>query len=482
MTPERWQQIKAWFDELADLTPAARQPLVEQLTRTDASLCRAVQSLLAVADEPESGLRAPIRQAQAELAAEAAAELVGQAIGPYRVLRELGRGGMGAVYLAARDDGEFKQQVALKVIKRGMDTEAVRRRFLTERQILADLKHPHIAQLLDGGTTRDGLPYFVMEYVEGEPIDRYCDARQLGLNERLRLFLQVCATVQYAHGKLVVHRDLKPDNILVTTPDDTETGAPKLLDFGIAKLLTPDTNGANSVLQGERPMTPAYASPEQARGEHIGTASDVYALGVVLYELLTGQRPYQLTDLSEAEIKRVICEHEPARPSAVASDGKRRRELAGDLDNIVLKALRKEASERYSSVEQLAADISRYLAEQPVMARPATMRYRAGKFMRRHRAAQSHAAGIKSPAGQLRRVLLRAARIYFGAKRREHGRSSQQMPLRYGIAHRGRSIRRKRRCSSSRTIARRSSSTRNTSPWPASRSCRRGRLPMPAGW
>ena len=332
-------------------------------------------------------------------------------IGAYRILRRIGQGGMGAVYLAERDTGEFKQQVAIKLIKRGMDSEFVVRRFLSERQILAALNHPNIARLLDGGTTADGRPYFVMEYIEGRPITQYADEQQLSTVERLQLFQKVCAAIHYAHQNLVIHRDIKPSNILVTAD-----GIPKLLDFGIAKLLNPElaAHTIEATAVAVRLMTPEYASPEQVKGEAITTASDVYSLGVLLYELLTGHRPYRISNRTPLEVARVVCEEEPQRPSTVVgrvetyplADGtgtiqvtpetisrtrdsnpeKLRRRLAGDLDNIVLMAMRKEPARRYASVDQLANDIRRHLEGRPVIARKDTLTYRTAKFVRRHRA------------------------------------------------------------------------------------------------
>ncbi len=334
-------------------------------------------------------------------------------IGPYRLLRELGHGGMGTVFLAARADEQFEKRVALKVV-RGSDSEEVIRFFRRERQILAGLEHPNIARLLDGGTTDDGLPYFVMEHVEGEPIDRYCDERKLAIPERLKLFEEACSAVQYAHRSLVVHRDLKPGNILVTGE-----GIPKLLDFGIAKLLNPGVAGGGS---GETivAMTPEYASPEQVRGRALTTATDVYSLGVILYELLTGQRPYRVKSTAHIEVLKAVCEEEPQRPStAVGRTGERRqpdgtvsttpeelgrlrddspqrlkKRLQGDLDAIVLAALQKEPTQRYASVEALSADIRRYLDRRPITARKAGRIYRAGKYVGRHRLGVAAAATI----------------------------------------------------------------------------------------
>jgi serine/threonine-protein kinase len=328
----------------------------------------------------------------------------GRLVGPYRILGELGRGGMGTVYLAARADGAFEQDVALKLVKRGMDSEAILERFRRERQIVARLEHPHIARLLDGGASEDGQPYFAMECVRGTPLTEYCDARRLAVGERLRLFEQACGAVQYAHGRLVVHRDLKPSNILVT-----EDGELKLLDFGIAKLLTEEGTGVATALtrEGAPPLTPEYAAPEQFRDEPVTTAADVYALGVVLYELLAGRRPHEragkapsIADAPEpdrpsaAVVRRVEVSRgdnaaERVEPETVAAarsttPERLRRMLAGDLDTIVLQALRFEPVRRYSSAGAMAEDLRRYRVGLPVTARPDTMRYRMAKFVRRH--------------------------------------------------------------------------------------------------
>ncbi len=338
-------------------------------------------------------------------------------IGGYRIVRELGRGGMGVVYLARKDDDRFQRTVAIKIVKRGMDTEDIVRRFETERQVLAAMDHPNIARLLDGGTTEDGRPYFVVEHIEGRPIDKYCDEQRLSIGERLKLFCKVCSAVHYAHQNLVVHRDIKPGNILVT-----KDGEPKLLDFGIAKLLNPGFSPVthDPTSPSLRLMTPEYASPEQVRGEIVGTASDVYSLGVLLFELLTGHRPYRLRTRLQAEVERIICEVEPERPSTAISKvedvpgatgtttvtpelvaGTRekrperlRRRLEGDIDNIVLMALRKEPRWRYQSALQFADDIKNHLEGRPVLARRPTVIYRAAKFVRRNRYGVSAAAAI----------------------------------------------------------------------------------------
>lgn len=336
------------------------------------------------------------------------AAIVGQQIGSYKVIRELGRGGMGTVYLAARADESFHKQVALKVIKRGMDSDAIVRRFVMERQILANLDHPNIARLIDGGTTTDGLPYFVLEYVEGLNIKRYCDEHKLNTTERLNLFRRVCEAVTFAHQNLIVHRDLKPSNIIVT-----QDGTPKLLDFGIAKLLSGSSPAEGTMTIG-RVLTPEYASPEELRGLPVNTRSDVYSLGVLLYELLIGRRPFIFETRSPEDAARWITSTQPLKPSVAltridanreagaakdhspapatisrtrdATIDKLRRRLAGDLDNILLKALRKEPERRYASVQEFSEDIRRHLKGLPVLARPDTFSYRASKFVTRHKA------------------------------------------------------------------------------------------------
>ncbi len=306
---------------------------------------------------------------------------VGQRIGPYRVERLLGQGGMGAVYLAARVDEFEMRRVALKVFRRGTSSGELELRFHHERQILARLDHPNIAKLLDGGMTDDGIPYFVMDYVEGEPIDRYCRQHRLGIRRCLELFRKVCSAVHRAHQNLVVHRDIKPANILVGAD-----GEPKLLDFGIAKPLDADGSTA-TVLRatGDQPMTVAYASPEQIDNKAITTAGDVYSLGVVLYEILTGLRPYRTVSSGIVELAQAIRKQRPRKPSIAAEPGKHRRRLAGDLDSIVLTALRKDPNHRYPSVEKLSADIRRHLEGLPVTSRKPTFAYVASKFIRRHK-------------------------------------------------------------------------------------------------
>jgi len=327
--------------------------------------------------------------------------LIGRNVGPYQITAEIGRGGMGAVYRALRIDGEFDAAVAIKIVRHGMSSGLILGRFRTERQIQARLGHPNITRLLDGGTTADGLTYFVMEYIEGHPLTNYCDSRQLSITDRLKLFRKICDAVSYAHQNLIVHRDLKPDNILVTAD-----GTPKLLDFGIAKILDVPADGSEPTMTMVRMGTPAYSSPEQILGEPVGVATDVYSLGVILYELLTGKRPYRLDSLGWEESARIVCERDATRPSSVVSskadsadeteqisfarrttvDGLRKR-LAGDLDNIVSVALRKEPARRYRSVDQLSEEIQNHLEGRPVKARGDSIVYKASKLVGRHKLA-----------------------------------------------------------------------------------------------
>lgn len=382
MDPARLQAVEAIFHAALDVEPSRLEQLLDDRCAGDASLRRDVESLLAAHRRSGSFIDTPIATLDARLfEVDEPDRLVGQTIGHWEIVKRVGSGGMGAVYLARRADRQYEQQVALKLIKRGMDTDAVLRRFRNERQILAGFDHPNIARLLDGDTTADGLPYFVMEYVEGLSIDEYCDRQALGVTGRLQLFRQVCAAVSYAHRHAVIHRDLKCSNILVG--DD---GMPKLLDFGIARLLQAgDAQESPATMLEQRVLTPEYASPEHLRGEPVTTASDVYSLGVVLYRLLTGQLPHRLKAQSVDDMARTVGQTEPQRPSAVVEAGCG-RPLRGDLDKIVLMALRKEPERRYPSVEQFSEDIRRHLESLPVLARADTFAYRAGKFVRRNTA------------------------------------------------------------------------------------------------
>jgi serine/threonine protein kinase len=384
MTADRWRQVKNVFQAALERAPEARVPFLDEACGEDRELRREVESLLAARGEAGDFLSKPVLPAATE------PDVVGRRIGPYRVLGRIGYGGMGVVYRAVRDDDVFHKTVALKIVHGGATPEHMRR-LAQERQILARLQHPNIATILDGGTTDEGQPFLVMEYVEGAPIDTYCSIRSLGTRERLEIFRTVCGAVHYAHQNLVVHRDLKPQNILVTAD-----GQPKLLDFGIAKLLAAGVDPDEAPTATLLPMmTPDYASPEQVRGQPVTTASDVYSLGVVLYELLTGRRPYTVRADSLDEIVRAVCDTEPELPSAAVRTGSvdatqshaLPSELTGDLDTIVLKALRKEPSRRYLSALELSDDVHRHLAGLPVLARKDTLRYRVGKFAGRHRTA-----------------------------------------------------------------------------------------------
>ena len=435
MTPDNWDRAKELFEAALELDSSQRASFLAENCREE-SLRQQVEKLLinyeeasSFLDDPAFNPTSPAPNGGAEIREEEASRLhpksrellatatsaesedpmVGRHLGAYKLVRRIGQGGMAAVFLAVRADDEYQKEVAVKLVQPGLDSRDLLNRFRNERQTLAGLDHPNIVKLLDGGSTAEGLPFLVMDYVEGSPIDEYCDQHKLSVDERLHLFDKVCAAVQYAHQRMVIHRDLKPSNILVVAD-----GTPKLLDFGIAKVLNPEPSAQGSLVTqtGTRCMTPAYASPEQMRGKSVTPATDIYSLGVVLYELLTGHRPYRLTQHTPAEMERAICEQEPEPPSAAvnrvesdtSSDGtkvtktpelvsqtregqpdKLRRRLRGDLDNIVLKALQKEPKRRYGSVEELARDIDRHLQHLPVKARPNTPAYRVSKFVQRHK-------------------------------------------------------------------------------------------------
>ncbi|MBL8293764.1 MAG: protein kinase [Bryobacterales bacterium] len=381
MNAQEWAQAKEILYAALELPADERQEYLEQACQGRPELLAEISSL--VEAHAASSL---LNTMGWDSEPREATMPPGTKIGPYAVVEELGRGGMGAVYLALRDDGLYQQQVAIKVVKRGLDSDFILRRFHYERQILAFLNHPYIATMLDGGTTEDGRPYFVMEYVTGQPIVDYVKEQKLNREQRLRLFCQVCEAVAYAHRNLIVHRDLKPANIFVT-PD----GTPRLLDFGVATLTVPDLQASLSTARtvSNRMLTPSYASPEQFRGEQVTTTSDIYSLGAILYEILTGVRAHRIEVGSYDEIYRVICEQEVLRPSLAVRGGSPMAlssgELRGDLDRIILKALHKEASRRYQSVDQLVEDIGRYLAGRPVRAQDDSWAYRASKFISRHR-------------------------------------------------------------------------------------------------
>lgn len=403
MTPQRWHKLKEIISCALELEEEAREAYLVEACKEDKELLKEARSLLRAYHEPGA-----LDQSLANITSAAFGRFEGfkgKQIGSYKIIRELGYGGMGSVYLAKRADRQYDQRVALKLLRSGFALKEQTRRFLAERQILAALDHENIARLLDGGVTEHGQPYFVMEFVEGEAIDRYCDKRRLSLRQRLQLFLTVCNAVQYAHRKLIVHRDIKPSNILVN-----RDGKVKLLDFGIAKIIdeeAPFSDSAPSTRTGLLPLTPSYASPEQVRGHTVSTASDIYQMGIVLYELLAGRRPYEVAGRSPGQIETIICEDPPTRPSMALSktasvteetktDPSRiararrttikqlQKQLGDDLDTIVLKALAKEPERRYESIEQLSGDLKRYLAGEPVSAHPDSWMYRAGKFVRRH--------------------------------------------------------------------------------------------------
>jgi serine/threonine protein kinase len=401
-------QIRQTFEAALERPDRDRAAYLRLACARDDELRREVESLLASHGESGDFLNNPVASFDSTLfypEDDTTEYPPGYHVGPYQLEKRVGRGGMGSVWMATRFDSDFKMKFAVKLVKRGMDTTEILRRFRLERQVLASLDHPNIARLVDGGSTPDGLPYLVMEYVEGTRIDQYCEARQMSITDRLKLFRSVCSAVQYAHQNLVVHRDIKASNILVTAE-----GIPKLLDFGIAKLLRTEfsTLGAAETRADLRPMTLDYASPEQVRGEPITTATDVYSLGVLLYKLLTGKFPYGDTGRSPAALQTAICEREPIKPSAViltdtkssipaatqkievgeeTRDKARRRlkrKLRGDLDTIILMALRKEPRRRYASAEQFSADVRQYLEGHPVRARSNTFGYRTAKFVRRN--------------------------------------------------------------------------------------------------
>jgi len=414
--PARWQQIEKILDEALDKDPAAREEYVQAACGDDDDLRESVLKMLKASGDSEkfleSGGGGELQNALAKMAAvvedDDSEKEEMQTVGPYRLIRKLGRGGMGQVYLAVRDDEAFKRYVAIKVIRRGMDTEDILKRFRVERQILASLTHPGIARLLDGGATDEGVSYFVMEYVDGETVDKYCNDNRLSLEDRLQLFVKICEAVHYAHQNLIVHRDLKPGNILITREGDV-----KLLDFGIAKFLNPDLTGYTLPMTRTelRVMTPEYASPEQVRGNSLTTASDVYQLGILMYELLTGHRPFTFETQARGEIEKIILEQAPEKPSTIISRveelpaakssltpetvslqrrtplDRLRKQLTGDLDHIVLMALRKETDRRYQSADQLLQDIQNYLAGKPVSAQADTISYRTRKFVQRNKAA-----------------------------------------------------------------------------------------------
>jgi serine/threonine protein kinase/Tfp pilus assembly protein PilF len=404
MTPERWQKIESVFQTAVELSPKDRSAYVEIACAGEPGLRNEVEKLLMSFDSAENFIESPVWTDSMMLNSSAKKDLSdsfnenlahnqvpdysGQQIGPYRLVEEIGRGGMGAVYLADRADGEFRQRVAIKLIKRGMDSDYIIRRFRHERQILASFEHPFIARLLDGGTTKDGVPYFVMEYIDGETLYNYCDSKQLGIRERLKIFQKICSAIDYAHTKQIIHRDIKPSNILIS-----RNSTPKLLDFGIAKILDPNLihESVNPTASMLRMMTPDYASPEQVRGDDVTRSSDIYSLGILLYELVTGHRPYNFAGRALHEISRVICDVMPEPPSSViqnsknllpkysasktsflearsTTDGELEKLLQDGLDDIVMKAVAKLPSHRYSSASDFSKDVSRFMSGEKLQA------------------------------------------------------------------------------------------------------------------
>lgn len=388
MDAARWQQVKTLLGEALDLPRADRATFLDRACAGDASLRAEVDSLLAANDDADGFLEtSPVVPVSGLVDAAAPPSRIGLRVGAYAIVEEIASGGMGEVYRAVRADDQFRKQVAVKLLRPGLDAAFVLDRFRAERQILASLDHPNIARLIDGGVSGDGVPYFVMELIDGVPIDGYCETQRLSVAARIELFRAVCEAVHYAHQRLVVHRDIKPSNILVAAD-----GTPKLLDFGIARLVDEGESAptAPRTMTEFRALTPEYASPEQIRGEPVTTASDVYSLGVLLYRLIAGRSPYRADASRPLDLAREILEQDPQRPSVAVGENateesrRLRRRLRGDLDTIVLHALRKDPARRYASAERLAEDLRRHLSGLPVQARPDTWTYRSAKFLRRH--------------------------------------------------------------------------------------------------
>lgn len=404
MLAEDWKKVKEIFAEAVEMTPDDREKYLSEKLQNKPEVRQKVEQMLLADQTDNDVIDNPVLDVSVFWNKEKLEDLIGQKIGNYKILNEIGRGGMGVVFKAIHETEGVSHYAALKILKRGMDTEAMLRRFQNERKILASLEHPHIVRMLEAGMTDDNLPFYTMELIDGQSLDSYTKEKNPNLKQRLELFQQICAAISYAHGKLVIHRDLKPSNVLVT-PD----GTVKLLDFGIAKVISPDTMEVQGTATQLGIMTPRYASPEQIRGETVSVASDVYSLGIILYELLTGTLPYQTASESPMEIARIVCEVEPQKPSEtnIRTDRNGKEEtiesqprayslsqLRGDLDTIILKSLQKESFLRYVSVEQLSNDISRYLNGLPIIARPTTLRYRAEKFIKRNRLAVGASAFI----------------------------------------------------------------------------------------
>ena len=421
--PQRWDRLKTILGEaLEQNSSAARIALVERRCGEDTDLLEEAESLLAEAEallKEHTDSFEDCAQNAASTFWQEGPPRSGERVGAYVIVRELGRGGMGTVFLAERADGQFEKQVAIKILNRGADTAEILRRFRAERQILARLDHPNIARLLDAGTTDDGLPYFIMDYIVGAPVTRFAVAQKLSTRQRLELFLKICAAVEFAHRNLVVHRDIKPSNILANAE-----GEPKLLDFGIAKLLAKDEDAAQLTAEAQQHLTPICASPEQAKGDPITVATDIYSLGALLYEMLSDQKPHRFSTArpTREELALVVGEQVPPPPSAVASDAQTARLLRGDLDAIVLFAMQKEPGMRYATVADLADDIRRHLAREPVVARHPTLGYRAKCLVKRN--------GSRLVASAAVVIVLAGVLFAFWARSQQNAREAASMRAR----------------------------------------------------
>ncbi len=379
---EQWEKLETVCNEALRREGEERTTYLDNACAGDMKFLEEVKSLLGLQDDTR--LQEPLVQFQSSFVFSDDQSLSDQTIGPYRLIKTIDSGGMGQVYLAVRNDEQFERFVALKIIRKGAVSDDLLERFYSERQMLASLNHPNIARLFDGGATEEGAPWFAMEYIEGQPITEYCKRHHSNLEEKINLFLKVCAAVQNAHQNLIIHRDLKPANILIT-PE----GTPKLLDFGIAKLTDRQQQAGQTQYQNQL-MTPEYASPEQAQNKPVSTASDVYTLGVLLYELLSGSLPYEFEERTPTAIEQTICNTIPKLPSSVSG----LKKLRGDLESVVMKALRKKPAERYASVEQLANDLERYQQDLPVLAQKTSFSYRAKKFLYRNKWSAAASAAI----------------------------------------------------------------------------------------